>query len=74
MFQKHNCVHIGIVLQRFILPFLSLLDINECSANNGGCVQNCFDDDGSFHCGCHAGFNLNNNRVTCSGKTHNIYL
>ena len=36
----------------------SLLDINECNTNNGGCSQVCNNRGGSFTCSCNSGFTL----------------
>ena len=43
------------------------LDINECLTNNGGCDQNCFNNDGSFYCTCNTGYFLSSNGLSCIG-------
>ncbi|KAM7125879.1 complement component C1q receptor isoform 1-T1 [Molossus nigricans] len=40
-----------------------------CSFNNGGCQQDCFEGgDGSFRCGCHPGFRLLDDLVSCTSR------
>ena len=51
-----------------ILVFLNYPDINECTVNNGGCQQNCFNFQGSFVCWCNAGYSRDENGKTCSGE------
>ncbi len=45
-----------------------LVDIDECSTNNGGCNQVCTDTDGSFMCSCNSGFMLADDLATCNGE------
>uniref|UniRef100_A0A8C7YFK2 Signal peptide, CUB domain, EGF-like 2 n=1 Tax=Oryzias sinensis TaxID=183150 RepID=A0A8C7YFK2_9TELE len=40
-------------------------DINECSANNGGCAQGCENTLGGFECSCHPGYKLHWNKKDC---------
>ncbi|XP_017708609.1 PREDICTED: growth arrest-specific protein 6-like [Rhinopithecus bieti] len=40
-------------------------DVNECSQENGGCLQICHNKPGSFHCACHSGFQLSSDGRTC---------
>ncbi|XP_078003467.1 growth arrest-specific protein 6 isoform X2 [Phascolarctos cinereus] len=40
-------------------------DINECSHQNGGCNQICYNRVGGFSCGCYSGYNLLPNNKTC---------
>ena len=43
-----------------------MIDINECTTENGGCEQNCQNTIGSYSCSCQPGYHLYNN-VFCSG-------
>ena len=47
----------------------SVLDINECDTNNGGCAQICTNTPGSRVCSCRAGFTLASDGTNCEGKT-----
>ena len=47
-------------------PFL-LLDVNECTMNNGGCEHICTNTLGSFECSCDSGFVLDDNNLSCNG-------
>ncbi|XP_070542305.1 uncharacterized protein [Ptychodera flava] len=40
-------------------------DIDECSSNNGNCGQTCVNEDGSYHCTCSNGYELNNDGLAC---------
>ncbi|XP_021565715.1 growth arrest-specific protein 6-like, partial [Carlito syrichta] len=40
-------------------------DVNECSQQNGGCSQICYNRPGSFHCACYSGFELSPDSRTC---------
>ena len=42
-----------------ILQFISLLDTDECSVNNGGCSQICNNIIGGFSCECYTGYQQN---------------
>lgn len=46
-----------------------VLDINECSSNNGGCSQLCINTVGSYYCNCISGFTLSSNYHTCIGES-----
>ena len=48
---------------------MSIVDINECDTDNGGCSQVCTDNDGSFVCSCNTGYELDADGTTCNGKT-----
>ncbi len=50
-----------------------LVDIDECSTNNGGCAQVCTNTDGSFMCSCNSGFVLADDLATCNGEIENIH-
>ena len=45
-----------------------LIDLNECSTNNGGCNQTCVNELGSYHCECIKGYTLDEDGEGCSGK------
>ena len=45
-----------------------LLDIDECSSNNGGCAQVCTNNPGSYTCGCDSGYELDGDGFSCNGK------
>lgn len=45
--------------------YLYTLDINECDAKP--CQQNCTNTDGSFQCYCSAGYQLNEDKISCTG-------
>lgn len=47
----------------FLFP--SLLDVDECQDNNGGCQQICVNTMGSYECQCKEGFFLSDNQHTC---------
>ena len=47
-----------------------LTDIDECSANNGGCQYECENTPGSYQCRCESGFALHNNEKNCTGITY----
>ncbi|XP_075419499.1 growth arrest-specific protein 6 [Tenrec ecaudatus] len=40
-------------------------DVNECSQQNGGCNQICYNKPGSFHCACYSGYSLSSDSRTC---------
>ncbi|XP_057563350.1 growth arrest-specific protein 6 isoform X2 [Hippopotamus amphibius kiboko] len=40
-------------------------DVNECSQENGGCSQICYNKPGSFQCACHGGYTLSLDGRTC---------
>lgn len=44
-----------------------MTDVNECDNVNGGCEQNCINDDGSYACSCSSGFHLSTDRQNCTG-------
>ena len=44
-----------------------ILDINECSNNNGGCNQTCKNTVGSYFCKCSEGYVLDAGNHNCSG-------
>ena len=50
-----------------IIVAFSLLDINECLTNNGGCAHNCTNYNGTYGCSCASGYTLNANGKSCTG-------
>ena len=51
------------------LFFLNLhLDKNECLKNNGNCSHFCFNERGSYRCGCPLGYSLKSDEIQCEGK------
>lgn len=51
-----------------------ITDIDECAANNGGCMHQCRNNIGSFVCSCHNGYVLHENGRDCKegGCKHEI--
>ena len=47
-------------------------DINECQTGNGGCSQQCMNQEGSFICQCNAGYTLASDGSTCNGKESSL--
>uniref|UniRef100_A0A3B3TA77 EGF-like calcium-binding domain-containing protein n=1 Tax=Paramormyrops kingsleyae TaxID=1676925 RepID=A0A3B3TA77_9TELE len=45
-----------------------LLDVNECTADNGGCEGQCCNTIGSFYCKCPKGMRLSQDGKACEGK------
>ena len=45
-----------------------VLDVNECDHLDGGCSYTCVNTDGSFHCDCPLGYDLDFDQRTCLGK------
>ena len=51
------------------------LDVNECSANNGGCEQVCTNFPGIYKCECNTGFVKDStNDKKCVGELSTIVL
>jgi len=50
------------------ISFIVHVDIDECKTDNGGCEQNCTNTQGSYQCGCFAGYIMSNVQKNCSGK------
>ena len=46
---------------------MTLIDINECMTNNGGCEHICINKEPLFDCFCHFGFRSQNFQY-CSSK------
>lgn len=55
-------------------PFPSLLDVDECQDNNGGCQQICVNTMGSYECQCKEGFFLSDNQHTCIHRSIGKFL
>ena len=51
------------------MPALFLLDVNECTKSSDGCEQICTNTVGSFECSCDSGFVLDDNHLSCNGKS-----
>ena len=47
---------------------LSVLDVNECGAGNGGCEHFCRNEAGTHSCYCRVGYQLNADGIHCDGK------
>ena len=43
------------------------VDIDECANNTDNCNQTCTNTEGSFVCGCHDGYLLEGNGISCNG-------
>ena len=43
-------------------------DVNECRSRKHACDQVCTNTEGSFMCGCHAGYIVSNDSKSCQGK------
>ena len=49
-------------------------DIDECELDNGRCDHNCTNTNGSYHCSCHHGYDLQDDQHSCAGKLrHMLY-
>ena len=48
---------------------INTIDVDECAADTDGCDQVCTNTPGSFECSCNGGYVLNNDQITCSGKS-----
>ena len=44
------------------------LDIPNCAINDHNCSQVCVELEGSFSCSCYPGYELQEDRVTCTGN------
>ena len=45
----------------------NIIDVNECGVNNGGCQHTCVSSEGTHHCECKSGYQLNSDGRTCTG-------
>ena len=57
------------MFESYAVCILDPLDIDECANNNGGCQVFCFNSQGSYSCGCRAGFALLSDGQTCNGRS-----
>lgn len=48
------------------------IDINEC--DSGVCPQSCLDNDGSYTCGCYSGYQLQDDKTSCSRKMQEMFV
>ena len=48
--------------------FIIIIDINECSTNDGGCSGTCVNTAGSYYCTCPSGYSLGSNSHSCIGE------
>jgi fibulin 1/2 len=67
---RHNCTGKSNTFNLSFTHIYMILDIDECSINNGGCEQECHNTNGSYHCSCYAGYNatsFNGSMVRCLG-------
>ena len=51
----------------FFYVFSIVLDHDECRTGNHDCQQKCFNLHGSYYCACLRGYQLNSDKITCSG-------
>lgn len=49
--------------------FFYSTDIDECIDHMSKCSQSCINTPGSYVCDCNQGFKLENDSITCSGKS-----
>ena len=65
---RHNCSGLSPFICK-IQQFAIVIDINECSDDNGDCNQTCTNTIGSYYCSCGIGFyNLTADAKNCSGS------
>ena len=60
-------VQVNYILSKIVYKNDNLIDINECTINNGGCEQICINDVGTYHCKCNQGY-ISSDNHTCDGK------
>ena len=51
-----------------------LLDVDECSLNNGNCQQSCHNSVGSYRCTCASGYTLMADGRSCAGNIRIEFL
>ena len=62
-------INVSIALDLTNLYTNLFLDINECTSTLGlnNCQQKCFNNIGSYKCGCNKGYQLTSDQKTCKG-------
>ena len=72
---KHNCSGKWLLLNDSYNCYV-IIDINECSNDNGGCTQSCTNTPGSYYCSCGSGYSLDLDGHGCTGTSisNNILL
>ena len=63
-----NCTGYCHVVYLFVSCRVLIIDIDECSINNGGCEQQCTNTIGSYYCACNNSYTLNVDNHMCDGK------
>ena len=63
---KHNCSGKWLLLN-YSSDCYIIIDINECSDNNGGCSQSCTNTPGSYYSNCGNGYSLDIDGHNCTG-------
>ena len=63
----HAMVSLKIEVLLIEMLLISILDINECAGNQHQCDHICFNNNGSYSCGCRNGYRLIEDGRTCHG-------
>ena len=64
-----SCKGLVIILYNYItLQIIISIDIDECITDNGGCNQTCINNNGSYTCLCHQGYEINDDVKSCQGE------
>ena len=64
----YDCMYYHKLLSSVLyFAYLSFTDKNECSINNGECVQKCHNTYGSHYSSCDSGYVLSANKKDCDG-------
>lgn len=58
------CVYLAV----FMFTMYLVLDINECSSNNGECSVTCVNTPGGYYCECPIGYNVDTSGFGCEGQ------
>ena len=56
------------------LPWLLIVDTDECTEGTAGCTQSCMNTDGSYACSCISGYRLAADGHGCEGSYHHHAL